>query len=310
MSAASYSVLITALLTVIVSAMPVLLAAAGETVGQQSGMLGLGAEGLLLLGAYASFATVVTTGNFWLGFVAGALAGALGSLISVLLSVILGANQIVVGIGITLAGTGVTSMLYEAQFADTRPRLDAMDAWQIPGLSDIPVLGKVLFQQPAVFAVGIALVIGVSLWLHRTAPGLRLRAAGQRPASLDAIGGSVQRTRSGAVLFTGAMVGFGGAYLALLSAGTFTPGMTHGLGYIALVIAMLGRGRLGLVCLIALVYGVCVAGGTALQLTEFSVPSDVISIVPFIAVMIVLTFLTKTLTLPPALAAPYVRGAR
>lgn len=298
------------LVALLASAVPLMLAAVGETIGEQSGVLGLGMEGLLLVGGYFGFVVVHASGSFWLGFAAGAFAGVLLSSVLMVLSVWLGVNQIVVGIGITLAGTGVSSMLYDAAFSDSKPRLGDADPWTIPLLSEIPVVGPALFAQPGMLTLAFALPVLVSLWLHRTAPGLRLRAAGRQPASLDAAGGSVTRTRSLAVLFGGAMSGLGGAYLALISAGTFTPGMTHGMGFLAIVVAMLGRGRLTWVVVVSLVYGLFVAAGTALQLTSISLSNDVVVMAPFVAVMIVLALFARRSTLPPALAVPYVRGAR
>ena len=121
------------------------------------------------------------------------------------------------------------------------------------------------------------------------------------------------RTRSLAVLFGGAAAGLGGAYLALLSAGTFTPGMTHGLGFLAIVVAMLARGRMRWVVAISLVYGAFVSLGTALQLTSVSIPNDVVTMAPFVAVMLALVLFGGAggrSALPPALATPYVRGTR
>ena len=298
------------LVAALASAMPLLLAAIGETVGEQSGVLNIGLEGLLLLGGYSAFAVTLASGSFWLGFLAGALAGMLLHTVMMVLAVWLGANQIVVGIGITLAGAGVSSMCYDWAFAESRPRLGRADGLEFP-LLDIPATVRVLFEQHGTFYLAIALTVLTSLWLHRTAPGLRLRVAGQKPAALDAAGGSVLRTRSFAVLFAGATAGLGGAYLALISAGTFTPGMTHGLGFLAIVTAMLGGGRLLLVGLISLGYGLFVATGTVLQLTSVSLPNDVITMAPFIAVMIALVcFVRGSSGLPPALAVPYLRGER
>ncbi|WP_022885787.1 ABC transporter permease [Glaciibacter superstes] len=292
------------------SAIPVMLAAIGETVGEQSGVLNLGIEGLLLIGGYFGFVATIVTGSFWLGFLIGALASIILSSILMALSVLLGLNQIVVGIGITLAGTGVSSVLYDFSYGSSKPRLGLDAPWTIPFLSDIPVIGPSLFAQPGMFYVSMLLALVTSIWLYRTTSGLRLRSAGQKPSSLDAAGGNVAVTRSLAVLFGGAMSGLGGAYLALISAGTFTPGMTHGMGFLAIVIAMLARGRLLWVLLISLIYGLFVAMGTVLQLTSLNIPNDVVTIMPFIAVMIVLTFFARRSALPAALAIPYVRGAR
>lgn len=292
------------------SAVPVMLASLGETVGEQSGVLNIGMEGLLLIGGYFAFAATLATGNFWIGFLAGALAGVLLSSIMMVLSVLLGLNQIVVGIGITLAGTGVSSVLYDSAYGETKPRLGLAAPWEIPFLADIPVLGSSLFSQPGMFYVSLLLALLTSIWLYRTTGGLRLRAAGQLPSSLDTAGGNVLLTRALAVLFGGAMSGLGGAYLALISAGTFTPGMTHGIGFLAIVVAMLARGRIVWVLLISLIYGLCMAIGTVLQLTSLNIPNDVVTMLPFVLVMIVLTFFSRSSTLPAALATPYVRGTR
>lgn len=292
------------------SAVPVMLAALGETVGEQAGILNLGMEGVLLVGGYFAFAATLATGSFWVGFLVGAIAGIVLSTIMMVLSVLLGLNQIVVGMGITLAGTGVTSVLYDSAYGETKPRLGLAPPWKIPLLSDIPVLGSSVFSQPGMFLVALLLAALTSIWLYRTSAGLRLRAAGQLPSSLDTAGGSVLRTRSLAVLFGGAMSGLGGAYLALISAGTFTPAMTHGMGFLAIVVAMLSRGRIVWVLLISLIYGLCVATGTVLQLTSLNIPNDVVTMLPFVLVMIVLTFFSRRSTLPAALATPYVRGAR
>ncbi len=298
------------LLAMFASMIPLLLAALGESVGEQAGVLNVGLEGVLLVGGYAAFAATLASGSFWLGFLSGALAGAALQSVLMVLSVWANANQIVVGIGMTLAGAGASSMLYDWSFAGSRPRLGLPDTWVVFPLSEIPVIGPVLFARPGMFTLTFALAAATAVWLSRTAPGLRLRAAGQRPAALDAAGGNVIRIRSFAVLFGGAMAGLGGAYLALVSAGTFTPGMTHGLGFLAIVVAMLSRGRVWWTVGISLVYGLFIAAGTALQLTSVTVPNDVITMAPFVAVMIVLVSSRGGSALPPALATSYVRGAR
>lgn len=298
------------LLAAFASMIPLLLAALGESVGEQAGVLNVGLEGVLLVGGYAAFAATHASGSFWLGFLCGALAGVALQAVLMVLSVWLNANQIVVGIGITLAGTGMSSMLYDWSFAESRPRLGLPEAWTLFPLSEIPIVGPVLFARHGMFTLTFVLAALVAIWLSRTAPGLRLRAAGQRPAALDTAGGSVVRVRSFAVLFGGATAGLGGAYLSLVSAGTFTPGMTHGLGFLAIVVAMLSRGRVRWIVAISLIYGLFIATGTALQLTVISLPNDVITMAPFVAVMLVLACSRKGSALPPALAAPYVRGAR
>ena len=297
-------------LAVAAAAIPLMLAAAGEAVGEQAGMLNIGIDGLMLVGGYSGFVATLSTGSFWLGFLCGMLAGAALSCVSAVLCVRLGLNQIVVGIGIGLAGAGLSSLLYDANFADSKPRLGVPAPWVIPILSDIPVVGPGLFAQSGLFAASLAVVALTALWLRRTLPGLRLRAAGQSPASLDASGGNVTGVRAGAVLFGGAMAGLGGAYMTLVAAGTFTPGMTHGVGFLAIVVAMLARGSLLRVAFIAVAYGLCIAAGTALQLASVNIPTDAIHMVPFVVVIAALACFPRRSALPPALATPYVRGAR
>ena len=298
------------LVAALASAIPLMLAAVGETVGEQSGMLNIGLEGILLVGGYFGFVGALWTGSFWIGFLCGVLAGVALSVLMMVLCVWLGVNQIVVGVGLTLAGTGISSLLYEAHFAASSPRLGRDTPWRIPFLADIPVIGPSVFSQPGMFTVAILILILTSVWMYRTTPGLRLRAAGQRPATLDALGGNVTRIRSLAVLFGGAMSGLGGAYLALISAGTFTPGMTPRLGFLAIVVAMLARGRFVWVAIIALGYGLLVAAGTALQLSRIDIPIDVVHIAPFVVALIVIALFARRSSLPAALATPYVRGSR
>ena len=305
------AVIVAFLVTAISSAMPLLLASLGESVGEQSGVLNIGSEGLLLAGAYVGFVVTHATGVFWWGLICGALAGVALNTLMMVFVVWFRANQIVVGIVITRAGAGVTSMLFDRYFADTSPRRGAPGEWAPALLSGLPVIGPAIFSQHGIFWVSFGLVGLTSIWLHHTTPGLRLRAAGQSPVSLDSAGGNVTRVRSLAVLYAGACAGLGGAYLSMLSAGTFTPGMTHGLGFLAIVVAMLARDRMRWVLLISLAYGLCISAGTALQLGGAGLSTDVITMLPFLAVLIALVIASRRgSALPAALATAYVRGDR
>lgn len=284
----SEAVLTAYLLAMFASMIPLMLASLGESVSEQSGVLNVGLEGVLLVGGFAAFCVTHASGNFWLGFLMGALAGAASQLLLVVLCVWGGANQIVVGLGMTLLGAGVTSMLYDRGFSHSRPRLGSPDVWPLFRLSEIPITGKVLFSQPGMFTIAFALAAGTASLMSRTGPGLRVRAAGFSPAALRAAGANVARVRSFAALWGGLMGGLAGAYLVLISAGTFTPGMTHGLGFLAIVTAMLSNGKVRWIIAITLGYGAFVATGTLLQLTSVAIPSDVITMAPFVAVMIVL----------------------
>jgi simple sugar transport system permease protein len=228
----------------------------------------------------------------------------------VMLCVWLGLDQIVVGIAITLAGGGITSVLQGAQFGTSYPRLGAPATAAIPLADKIPILGPSLFDQPVLVYLGFAFA-GLLVWVFRsTNIGLNLRAAGEKPEALDAAGVSVVGTRSWAAMSTGALAGLGGAYLSIVGAGVFTPFMTQGQGYMAIVIAMLARGKPGWVVLGSFLFGISLSIATALQLAGVNISTDLINMLPFIAIILALILFARRSYLPPALAVPYVRGAR
>lgn len=292
------------------ASMPLLVASLGETIGEQSGVLNLGIEGVMLIGGYVSFVVTLDTGSFPLGMLAGALAGVGGQLFLLILSVYLGLNQIVIGLAVTLLGGGVTSVLYFEEYSKSTPRLGKGEPFIIPFLSDIPIMGDSVFSQPLTFWVMLLLAAGVAWFLLKTNFGLQVRAAGQNPNSLDASGGSVIRTRAIAVTLGGLFAGLGGAYLALVSTGSFTPFMTQGIGYTAIVVTMLARGRIMWVVGTSMVFGLSVAIGTVIQLTNINLPTDVIKMFPFVVIIIVLVIFARSAYVPPALGLPYTRGSR
>lgn len=292
------------------ASMPLLIASLGETIGEQSGVLNLGIEGVMLIGGYVSFVITLTTGSFALGMVGGAIAGIVGQLFLLLLSVLLGLNQIVIGLAVTLLGGGVTAVLYFEDYSQSTPRLGKDEPFAIPFLSDLPVVGDSIFQQPLVFWIMLLLAGVVGWFLLKTNFGLQVRAAGQNPNSLDASGGSVIRTRAIAVLLGGLFAGLGGAYLALISTGSFTPFMTQGVGYTAIVVTMLARGRILWVVGTSMVFGLSVAIGTVIQLTDVNLPTDVIKMFPFLVIIVVLVVFARSAYVPPALGLPYTRGSR
>jgi general nucleoside transport system permease protein len=294
----------------VLAAMPLLFAGLGEMVSEQAGVLNVGLEGMMLSGAYGAFVIALETGSTWLGLGAGMVVGALVSLLMVLLCVRMKLDQIVIGIGIVLVAEGITSLLFDARYAASRPRLPAASEWAVPGLSEIPVLGESIFTQHPIVFIGVALVIAVHYLLRRTSAGLSLRAAGERPAALDAAGVSVDRTRTWATIVAGLGAGLGGAYLSLIAAGTFTPFMTQGQGFIAIVIAMLARGTAPWTIVGALLFGMSLSVATALQLIGVEISTDYVQMLPFIAVIVVLVLFARRSYLPSALALPYHRGER
>jgi general nucleoside transport system permease protein len=311
MSALLTEVFISALLFgAITAAVPLLLAGLGEQMSEKAGVLNIGIEGMMITGAYAGFLGAYTFNSLWLGFLAGGLAGMAVALVMVLLCVRLGLNQIVIGIGLTLACEGLTALLHHFQFSRTYPRLEAADVTVIPVLADIPVLGPALFKHHLVVYLAVLMVWVMAYIYRRTQLGLNLQAAGDKPAALDVAGVDVVRTRTAAVLTTGAMAGIGGAFLANIGAGIFVPYITNGAGFLGIVLAMLARGRPVWVLTGAILFGLCLSLTTAIQVAGINMPTDVIQMLPFVAVMAMLILFGRRASLPAALGLPYKRGLR
>jgi ABC-type uncharacterized transport system permease subunit len=294
----------------LIAALPLLLAGLGEQLSEKSGVLNLGIEGVMMFGAYIGFYVALNTGSFWLGFIAAIVLGGLLGLIMALLCVRLGMNQIIVGIAMTLTATGVTALLHYFQFSRTYPRLDAPSTLPIPGLSSLPTLGAGLFNHHPLIYIGLLSPIAFAFLYRYTFFGLNLASAGEKPEALDAAGVSVVRTRTIALVIGGAMSGLGGAFLSEIGSGIFVPHMTNGAGYIAMVLAMLGRGNPSWVLAGSILFGICLSATTALQVAGVNVSTDIIGMLPFLMVMVVLILFGKRSKMPSALGTPYQRGVR
>ncbi len=294
----------------VTAAIPLLLAGLGEQMSEKAGVLNIGIEGMMLAGAYLGFVGAFYSGSLWLGFLTGIAGGIAVAAIMALLCVRIGLNQIVIGIALTLGLEGLTALLHHFQFSRSYPRLPAADATVIPLLSDIPIVGPAFFRHHLIVYLAVALVFGMTYLYRRTQLGLNLQAAGDKPAALDVAGIDVMRTRTIAVLTTGAMAGLGGAYLAKVGAGLFIPFITNGAGFLGIVLAMLARGRPVWVLFGALLFGVCLSLTTAMQVAGINIPTDVIQMLPFLAVMIMLVLFGRRASLPAALGIQYERDAR
>ena len=223
--------------SLMVSATPILLAAIGETVVEKAGVLNLGVEGMMITGAVVGFAVAINSGSPALGFICAAIAGAALSLSFGFLTQVLLANQVATGLGLTLVGLGLSALIgkpYEGMKSPTLPALD------IPGFSDIPILGPIVFSHDPMVYVSIALVIAVWAVLKYSRAGLILRGVGENHDAAHALGYKVIRIRLLAIMFGGACAGLGGAYLSLVRVPQWTEGMTSGAGWIALAIVVFG----------------------------------------------------------------------
>lgn len=257
-------------------AMPILFTALGELPAQRSGVINIGLEGMMLNGAFFSFWMAYETQSLLLGALAGLVAGALLGVVIAGLTVSLGADQIVVGIGINILAIGVTTFASAQLFASTgaQPMIEPMSSLAIPGLEHVPVIGKAFFDQTPLAYVAYIMVPTLWYVLYRTQLGLAIRGAGELPDAVETSGTSVHRVRWMTTLFAGCMAGLGGAMLSVANLGLFNEQMSGGRGFIALAAVIFGRWRPVGVLAACLLFG----GADALQLrlqAEDAIPRDV-----------------------------------
>jgi ABC-type uncharacterized transport system permease subunit len=263
---------------------PLALAALGETVSEQSGVINVGLEGSIIAGALASALGALAWGSAGWGAVAGLLAGCTLAAVFALFAVALGANQIISGTAITAGGLGFTAVVYQARFGATGTALTlpTLAPLRIPVLADIPLLGPALFAQaPTTYVAYLAAPL---LWwvLFRSGWGLSIRAAGEAPGAAAAAGLPVQRLRFLSTLIGGAMGGVAGAHLALAHVGTFAEGMSAGRGFIAIAVVVLGRWNPLWVLPAALFFGAADALQFALQTLPLDLPVELLQALPYL----------------------------
>jgi ABC-type uncharacterized transport system permease subunit len=291
-------------------AAPLLLAALGELLSERAGVLNIGIEGLMLVGAFAAFVVAVSSGSPLLGVLAGAAAAvALGALFAAF-AVVRRSDQIVTGTAVNLLALGLTGAGFRAFTANGVPAAPGVGEWRVPGLAEIPLLGPGLFvQNPFVYAALLA-TLGIALFLARTRPGLRLRAVGESARAADAEGVDVVRMRFLAVLAGAALAGVGGAALPLALADSFTEGMTAGRGFIALSIVIFGGWRAAGIAAAALFFGAAIAIQFRLQARGAGVPYPLLLMLPYVLTLGVLAFATGRARAPGDLAKPFTRERR
>ncbi|WP_128254575.1 ABC transporter permease [Falsirhodobacter deserti] len=282
--------IITLLATLIVASVPILMAALGELVVEKSGVLNLGVEGMMIIGAVIGFVVAVQTGNPVIGFLGGAVAGAALAAVFALLTQVLLANQVASGLALTLFGLGLSSLIGQG-WNGIRPPL-TRDVPLGP-LSDIPVLGPVLFSHDWMVYASFALVVAVWWVLRRTRAGLILRAVGESHDAAHALGYKVRRIRMAAILFGGAMAGMGGAYISLIRVPQWTDGITSGAGWIALAIVVFASWKPWRVLLGAWLFGGISVLQLSLQAAGSRIPVEYLSMSPYVITILVLVFISS-----------------
>ena len=283
------------------------IAALGLLVNEKAGVVNLGAEGMMLCAAIAGFATVVHTGNVWLGFLAGMGAGAFLAALFGGLVIWLGTNQYATGLALTLFGTGFSAF---AGIKYVQEKLPEQTQYSIPFMGDIPLVGQALFRHHPMVYITIGLVFCLVWFLYRTRAGLVLRSVGESPESAHALGYPVRRIRLGAVMAGGALCGLSGAYLATIYTPLWVEGMVSGKGWIALALTTFATWRPARVLLGAYLFG----GFTLLQLhlqgVGVEIPSQFLSMMPYIVTIVVLVLISRNpafirVNMPASLGKPF-----
>ncbi|MCK8464254.1 ABC transporter permease [Aliiroseovarius sp. S1339] len=277
------------LASLMVAATPILLAAIGEAVVEKAGVLNLGVEGMMITGAVVGFAIGVNTGSPAMGFVAAAVAGAALSMLFGVLVLYLMSNQVATGLGLTLFGLGLSSLIgkpYEGMKAPS------MAKWDIPLLSDIPVLGPILFRHDPMVYVSLIIVTATWYVLTRTRAGLILRGVGENHDAAHALGYKVVRVRLMAIAFGGACAGLGGAYVSLVRVPQWVEGMTAGAGWIALAIVVFASWRPWRVLLGAYLFGGITVLQLNLQAAGAAIPVEILAMSPYVVTILVLVVIS------------------
>lgn len=289
-------------------AVPLLLAALGEMYGQRSGVLNLGVDGIMLLGAFAGYYTVLRSGNVWFGLAVGAATGVLLGLASAVISVTLKAEQGISGIGVFLFGLGMSDLLFQKMVGTPVPVTSFSDL-EIPLLADIPVIGAMLFQHSLVVYLAFASVPASFFILNRTTFGMNIRAVGENPEAADSLGVSVTKVRYATVTIGGTMAGFAGAALAI-DLGIFQQNLTNAAGFIAIALVYFGAWRPVGVMAGALLFGL--VNALVLQLKTLGIIprswSDIAAMAPAVITILALVVVAQRFRQPAALTKPFTRG--
>jgi general nucleoside transport system permease protein len=286
---------------------PLVYAALGELVTEKSGVLNLGVEGMMLVGAVTSFIVAANTHSPWLGVVAGTIAGAALSLIFGVLTLSLMANQVASGLALSLFGIGLSAFMGLNYVSVV---IDPITPLNLPGLTDIPVIGKLLFGHNPLVYLSLVLFAAIQWFLYRTRAGLVLRAVGESPHSAHAIGYPVVRIRYLAVMFGGACAGLGGAYLAVAYTPLWVEGMTAGRGWIALALVVFATWKPWRVLAGAYLFGGVTLAQFQAQGLGVDIPSQYLSMLPYLATIVVLAIISRDaatirLNAPASLGTPF-----
>ncbi|HUV27422.1 MAG TPA: ABC transporter permease [Anaerolineales bacterium] len=288
-------------------ATPYLFASLGETFGQKSGVLNLGVEGIMLLGAFAAFYTTFITENLWYGLLAAIIVGGIMGLIVAVINVTLKAEQGISGIGVYLFGLGMSELLFQKILGSVET-VSGFSSLHIPFLSDIPIIGEILFQQNILVYIAYLMVPISWFVLGKTTLGLKIRAVGENPEAADTLGVSVSGVRYFTQIFGGVMSGIAGASLSIALLNVFQQNLTSGIGFIAVALVYFGGWRPVGVLVGALIFSMVNALQLWVQVLNIPIPSDFAVMMPYVLTILALVIAVQRVRPPSALTKPYERG--
>ena len=282
-----------------------LLAAMGELVAEKSGMLNLGVEGMMAVAAAVGFVVTYETGSHLLGFVIAGITGVLVSLVFAIVTITFFANQVATGLATGILGLGLSALIGRQYESFT---IISAEGFNIPYLSEIPLIGPSLFQQNIVVYLSIILAVIIGCCLKYTRLGLAIRSAGEDPIALQALGYSVQKIRYGAVAFGGLLAGFAGAYASTIYTPLWADGMIAGRGWISISLVVFGTWKTGRIVFGAYLFGMVSLGELIAQTFGLGIPSQILSSMPYIVTIIVLAIISSKSS-RMRLHAPFSLGA-
>ncbi len=288
-------------------ATPYLYAAIGEVFSQRSGVVNLGVDGVMLIGAFASFFIVLNTGNIWLGLLAAIVVGLLMGLLMSFISVTLKAEQGISGIGLYMFGLGLSSLLFKTTIGTVKT-VTGFQPVKIPLLGDIPVIGEIFFHH-SLLVYGAFLLVPLAWWvLEKTTWGLRIKSVGQNPAAADSLGVNVDRVRYMSVCTGSILAGVAGASLSISLLNLFQDNLTAGQGFIAVALVYFGGWKPQGILLGALLFSTVNAFQLWMQVLGVKIPSDIAIMLPYLLTIVALAFTINRVRQPAALNKPFERG--
>ena len=290
-------------------ATPIIFATLGEIITERAGVLNLGIEGIMLMGAMTGFIAAITTGSLWFGILMAAGTGMILALLMSFLSVYLGLSQHVSGLGITLLSTGLAMFIYRLHFGSPTvpPTIKPFNPVAIPFLSKIPIIGPSFFNQYSLTYISWILIPLVTILLYKTNMGLKIRTVGENPFAADTVGVNVNLTRTLSLVAGGALMGVGGAFLTIVNGNMFLIDVVGGRGWVSIAMVIFGnwdplKGALG-----ALLFGFLDGLQLRLQGLGFNVPFHLFLLIPYLLTIIALIGVSRRATYPSALLKPYRR---